>query len=56
MNDQDARYRAARLRMAAEAANASAAIGRMLNMSGMLDPQERDTLETVQSVLGRFER
>lgn len=52
----EARQRAARERMQHEAGRASQSIGRMLLMQGMLDPQERDLLETAQSVVERFAR
>lgn len=46
---------ARRQQMRAEATKASRAIGVILSLPGMLDPQERDLLETAQSVVQRFE-
>lgn len=51
-----ARQRAARERMRHEAERASQSIGRILLMQGMLDPQERDLLETAQAVVDGFAR
>lgn len=51
-----ARIRAAQQRLREEAAEASKHIGRMLLMQGMLDPQERDLLETAQAVVDGFAR
>lgn len=50
-----ARIRQRQLQLQAEAHEAAKHIGRMLNMPGMLDPQERDLLETAQAVVARFE-
>lgn len=47
---------ARRQQMRAEAAKARRAIGVILALPGMLDPQERDLLETAQAVVEGFER
>lgn len=48
------RGRTQRIRSNAELA--AKAIGRILDTPGALDPQERDLLETAQSVVARFAR
>jgi len=50
------RIRLRQQQLQAEAHEAVKHIGRILNMPGMLDPQERDLLETAQAVVEGFER